>query len=203
MALISNSVLAALSDVSTSCNTNIAVLLSKNLSIPEANLDVIFQRSEPGPLGMDHVNLRFSANKGIPLESLKKVASGGEYSRLMFSLKYIMAGKTSLPTIIFDEIDNGISGEVAMKLGLLMKEMGERHQIIAITHLPQIAARGNTHFFVYKKTSEESTASYIRPLAWTILRVFMELDEHIWTPGCITGSRSESLRFVPWRAASS
>lgn len=123
-----------------------------------------FEEIPPNENGIDQIEFSFSANKGVAPESLKKVASGGEFSRLMFAVKYIMAGKTSLPTIIFDEIDNGISGEVARKLGHLMKDMGQRHQIVAITHLPQIAARGNQHYFVYKQTGKEVTTSFIREL---------------------------------------
>src|SRR5690606_29507276 len=100
--------------------------------------------------GADQIDILFSANKGISPRPLAQVASGGEFSRLMFAIKYIMADKTSMPTIILDEIDNGVSGEIAIKLGRLMNTMSKKHQLITITHLPQIAARGNSHYFVYK-----------------------------------------------------
>jgi len=92
------------------------------------------------------------------------VASGGEFSRLMLAIKYILANKRALPTIIFDEIDTGISGEVSIKVGNMMREMGKNHQIIAITHLHQIAAKGSEHYFVYKDNSAEKTVSRIRKL---------------------------------------
>ncbi|MDH5398347.1 MAG: DNA repair protein RecN, partial [Cyclobacteriaceae bacterium] len=142
---------------------NIATLLA-GLSMPDARLDIRHALSAPGPLGTDLISLLFSANKGVAPEELRKVASGGEFSRLMFCVKYLMAGKTALPTIIFDEIDTGISGEIAQKLGLMMQQMGKVHQVITITHLPQIAARGNTHYFVYKDQHHEGVASKIKTL---------------------------------------
>lgn len=95
---------------------------------------------------------------------LAQVASGGEFSRLMFCIKYVMAEKTEMPTLVLDEIDSGISGEVAFKLGSMMRKMSERHQIIAISHLPQIAARGNSHYFVYKDNTAAKTISSIKHL---------------------------------------
>jgi DNA repair protein RecN (Recombination protein N) len=82
----------------------------------------------------------------------------------MFSIKYIMAEKTAMPTLVLDEIDTGVSGEIALQLGKLMKEMGSRHQVIAITHLPQIAARGTSHYYVYKDNTMKKTTSHIREL---------------------------------------
>ena len=136
-----------------------------DLSIPDAKIIVDFERVDPGISGLDLVTFKFSANKGIAPEILKKTASGGEFSRLMFAVKYLMAGKTALPTIIFDEIDTGVSGEVAKRLGQQMKLMGEKHQILTITHLPQIAAMGESHYYAYKKSNDESTASNIRLLS--------------------------------------
>jgi DNA repair protein RecN (Recombination protein N) len=106
----------------------------------------------------------FSANKGVPPRPLAQVASGGEFSRVMFCIKYVMAAKTAMPTLILDEIDNGISGEVAIKLGNLMKGMSKKHQIISISHLPQIAAKGDAHYFVYKDNSAAKTVSAIKRL---------------------------------------
>ncbi len=114
--------------------------------------------------GADEVQLEFSANKGSATKSLKDVASGGEFSRLMLALKYILAQNRALPTIIFDEIDTGISGEVAIKVGKILTELSEKMQVVAITHLHQIAGKGRTHFFVYKDTSEAKTISLIRKL---------------------------------------
>jgi DNA repair protein RecN (Recombination protein N) len=114
---------------------------------------------------MDLLELLFSANKGVPPRPLVQVASGGEFSRLMFCVKYILAEKAELPTLILDEIDNGISGEIALQLGKMMKTMARSHQIITITHLPQIAAKGDAHYFVYKDNTAEKTISLIRELS--------------------------------------
>jgi DNA repair protein RecN (Recombination protein N) len=114
---------------------------------------------------MDGVELLFSANKGATLQPLKKVASGGEFSRLLFAIKYLMADKMALPTLIFDEIDTGISGEVALQMVRMMQEIAQRHQVICITHLPQVAAKGETHYFVYKDNTTDKTVSKIKLLA--------------------------------------
>jgi DNA repair protein RecN (Recombination protein N) len=95
---------------------------------------------------------------------MNKVASGGEFSRLMFCVKYLIADKISLPTIIFDEIDSGISGEVALQMIDMMHEMARNHQVITISHLPQFAARGDHHYYVYKESDELTTTSGIRKL---------------------------------------
>lgn len=120
--------------------------------------------TEPGPNGLDQVKFMFSANKGAPLNELNKVASGGELSRLMLTLKALLATKKQLPTIIFDEIDTGVSGDVADKIGIILLRMGSAMQVITITHLPQIASKGNHHLFVYKKDDDDKTISYIREL---------------------------------------
>ncbi len=114
--------------------------------------------------GMEKVQFLFSANKGMDFKELSKVASGGEMSRLMLCIKSLMAGLTAMPTIIFDEIDTGISGETAAKVGAIMKEMARKHQVIAITHLPQMASKGDAHFLVYKETKKGTTRSFLRPL---------------------------------------
>ena len=111
--------------------------------------------------GKDELNLLISANKGVNFGELKKVASGGELSRIMLSVKSILSEYLKLPTIIFDEIDNGVSGEIADKVGNILREMSESMQVIAITHLPQIAGIGLTHFKVYKETLNETTESRI------------------------------------------
>lgn len=115
--------------------------------------------------GIDSFELLFSANKGSAPQSLKKVASGGERSRLMLAIKSLTAGQFQLPTLIFDEIDTGISGEVAAKVGEVFKQMAKNHQLITISHLPQIAARADQHLFVYKDDSEAITKSGIRILS--------------------------------------
>jgi DNA repair protein RecN (Recombination protein N) len=114
--------------------------------------------------GFDQVRFLFSANKGVALSELNKVASGGELSRLMLSLKAIMATKKKLPTIIFDEIDTGVSGDVADKIGNILLKMGSGMQVVAITHLPQMASKGTHHLFVYKNDDEDQTVSHIKQL---------------------------------------
>lgn len=141
------------------------VELLKDLGIPNAVLKMEHQTVSPTAIGADAIELLFSANKGVDPRPLAQVASGGEFSRLMFSIKYVMAEKTALPTLILDEIDSGISGEIAIQLGKMMKEMAQRHQLITITHLPQIAAKGDTHYFVYKDDSSKKTVSMIRSLS--------------------------------------
>ena len=115
--------------------------------------------------GKDHVRFLFSANKGIAPDDMSRVASGGELSRLMLAIKAVAAESNYIPTLIFDEIDTGVSGEVASKLGDIMQKMGESLQIVSITHLPQIASKAKNHFFVYKDESEQKTRSCIRQLS--------------------------------------
>jgi len=115
--------------------------------------------------GIDNIRFLFSANKGHALAEMSKVASGGELSRLMLSIKSIVAQYTALPTIIFDEIDTGVSGEVANKVGLIMERLAKNLQVITITHLPQIASKGQSHYFVYKDDSEAATFTRIKQLS--------------------------------------
>ena len=123
------------------------------------------QRKEPGIHGMDTVTFLFSANKNGTLQNISSVASGGEIARVMLSVKAMIAGAVKLPTIIFDEIDTGVSGEIADRMADIMQEMGEGgRQVISITHLPQIAARGRVHYKVYKQDNENETNSHIRRL---------------------------------------
>lgn len=138
--------------------------LLKELAMPYANVDIHHEAITPAESGMDKITLLFSANAGISPNELKNVASGGEFSRLMFSIKYMLAGKTSLPTIIFDEIDTGVSGEIAMNMVTMMKKMASRHQVLVITHLPQIAASGDEHYFVYKENENGRSNSKIKKL---------------------------------------
>jgi DNA repair protein RecN (Recombination protein N) len=138
--------------------------LLHELGIPNATLQIDIQATAPGPTGADKIDILFSANKGIAPRPLAQVASGGEFSRLMFSIKYVMAEKTAMPTLVLDEIDSGISGEVSLRLGGLMQTMAKKHQLITITHLPQIAAKGDTHYFVFKDNTSKKTVSSIREL---------------------------------------
>jgi len=151
-------------DVFTSLSKQLVVIL-KDLGIPDAALAIEHTPVAPSSTGADSMEVLFSANKGVAPRPLAQVASGGEFSRLMFSIKYVMAEKTSLPTLILDEIDTGVSGEVAIRLGKRMKEIAKRHQVIAISHLPQIAAKAEAHFFVYKENAGARTVTSIRKLA--------------------------------------
>ena len=137
------------------------------LGMPNVRFRVeIGARKEPGVHGADTVNFLFSANKNGALQSISSVASGGEISRVMLSVKAMIAGAVKLPTIVFDEIDTGVSGEIADRMADIMQEMGDSdRQVISITHLPQIAARGRAHYKVYKQDNETETNSHIRRLA--------------------------------------
>ena len=119
----------------------------------------IITEKHPNIYGLDSVLFQFSANKNIPLQPVAEIASGGEISRLMLCLKSMIAGATALPTIIFDEIDTGVSGEIADKMGEVMREFGKNMQVLAITHLPQIAAKGKAHYKVYKSDDEHTTTT--------------------------------------------
>ena len=115
--------------------------------------------------GKDELEFLFSANKGGSFGELKKVASGGELSRIMLSIKKILSENTNLPTIIFDEIDTGVSGEISNKIAAIMQEMSNHMQVITITHLPQIAAKGNQHYKVYKEDVNGKTTSNLKRLS--------------------------------------
>ena len=138
--------------------------LLQELGMPNAVFEIEMSPIELSATGIDRIEILFSANKGVSPRPLAQVASGGEFSRVMFCIKYVMAAKTAMPTLILDEIDSGISGEVAIKLGNLMKGMSKNHQIISISHLPQIAAKGDVHYFVYKDNSAAKTISTIKRL---------------------------------------
>ncbi|MCB0401766.1 MAG: DNA repair protein RecN [Flavobacteriales bacterium] len=135
------------------------------LGMPDASFRVdCHMLSEPGSNGWDVVEFRFSANKGYPLEPLSKVASGGELSRFMLTIKSILAKNKSLATVLFDEIDTGVSGEIADKMADIMKAMSNDSQIITITHLPQVAAKGQSHFKIFKENRGERTLTLVRKL---------------------------------------
>lgn len=137
------------------------------LGMPNVRFAVeLTARKEPDSKGMDSVTFLFSANKNGTLQNVASIASGGEIARVMLSLKAMIAGAVKLPTIIFDEIDTGVSGSIAEKMALIMQDMGRQNrQVISITHLPQIAARGITHYKVYKEDTETGTNSHIRRLS--------------------------------------
>lgn len=140
-------------------------LTLKRVGMPSAKL-VLNQKqlSDLNKDGLDEISLLFTANAGQSPAPVNKVASGGELSRLMLAIKALLAKHTSLPTIIFDEIDTGISGETALKVGEVISDLGENMQVISITHLPQIAAKGNAHYFVHKNESGGKTSTGIRKL---------------------------------------
>ncbi len=142
------------------------VMILTQLGMPNARFQFEIKPAQSFLLsGKDEVQLLFSANKGTDFGLLKKVASGGEMSRIMLAVKSILANYSKLPTIIFDEIDTGVSGEIAHKMGDIMKEMSAKMQVFAITHLPQIAAKGNQHYKVYKQDQGESTVSELKLLS--------------------------------------
>ncbi|WP_299620228.1 DNA repair protein RecN [uncultured Tenacibaculum sp.] len=139
--------------------------LLSDLGMPNATFSIAVHPTEKYlSNGKDELEFLFSANKGGNYGELKKVASGGELSRIMLSVKKILSQNTKLPTIIFDEIDTGVSGEVSNKIADIMQKMGEYMQVIAITHLPQIASKGATHFKVYKEEVKGITTSNLRAL---------------------------------------
>ncbi len=128
------------------------------LGMKDAAFKVIVQPLENfSPTGKDRVSFWFSANKGMPADDISKTASGGELSRLMLAIKSLVTGKSLLPTVIFDEIDSGVSGDIAGKVGNVMKEIARNHQLIAITHLPQIASKADAHYKVFKETLIDTT----------------------------------------------
>ena len=133
------------------------------LGMPNVTFDVnLTQMAEPGWSGMDKVEFRFSANKNVPTQPLSQIASGGEIARVMLSLKALIASAAKLPTIIFDEIDTGVSGKIAEQMALMMQGMSRQGcQVISITHLPQIAALGQHHYKVYKEEGDDTTLTHI------------------------------------------
>lgn len=137
----------------------------RQLAMPYGVFEIKMENAkELTPNGIDVVTFMFSANKGYAPENMAKAASGGELSRLMLAIKSVAAKNNYIPTLIFDEIDTGVSGEVASKLGDIMNEMGETLQLLSITHLPQIASKAKHHFFVYKTVIDEKTRSNIKTL---------------------------------------
>lgn len=136
------------------------------LGMPNTRFRVDFiRREEPESDGMDDIRFMFSANKSSELQPVAQTASGGEISRLMLCIKAMIAGFTALPTIIFDEVDTGVSGDIADKMGDIMQELGTKMQVFAITHLPQIAAKGKEHYFVYKEDTKDRTLTRIKCLS--------------------------------------
>ena len=139
--------------------------LLKQVGMPNARLKVQVQAVELNGFGADAIEFLFDANKSNRYEPIRKVASGGELSRLMLCIKSLVAESIDLPTLIFDEIDTGISGEAAKQVGIILKNLARRRQVICITHQPQIAGKGDAHYFVYKAVKGESIQTNIRVLS--------------------------------------
>ena len=138
-----------------------------SLGMPNARFEIKFETKELAADGADRISYMFSANKNVPLEPIAQVASGGEVARVMLSLKAMISGAVKLPTIIFDEIDTGVSGRVAEMMAQIMRQMGRAdRQVISITHLPQIAALGTTHYKVEKTDTDDTTISRMRMLGY-------------------------------------
>jgi DNA repair protein RecN (Recombination protein N) len=141
--------------------------LLKQLGMPNGRFRIEIGRAiDFNSTGIDKADFLFSANRQVTPENISKVASGGELSRVMLSLKSLLTKNTSLPTIIFDEIDSGVSGEVADKVGQILSEMGGYMQVINITHLPQVASRGTRHYHVYKDDIGDSTFTRVKLLSY-------------------------------------
>ena len=135
------------------------------LGMQDARIKIELIRLEDvTPDGIDTVRFLFSANKGIGLSEISRIASGGELSRLMLTIKSLISQKNLLPTIIFDEIDMGVSGEVAGKVGDILRKMGDSMQVIAITHLPQIAGKGQSHYWVFKSNENNTARTQLKKL---------------------------------------
>jgi DNA repair protein RecN len=163
--LISEEISEKRKSVLPEIESNVTGLL-RQLGIPNAKFKIsLTPLKEFTPTGIDQADFLFSANKQIEPENLAKIASGGELSRVMLSLKSLLTKNNNLPTIIFDEIDSGVSGEVADKVGQILSGMGQYMQVINITHLPQVASRGTRHYHVYKDDTDNSTFTRVKLLS--------------------------------------
>jgi DNA repair protein RecN (Recombination protein N) len=139
-------------------------LLLKRVGMPNARIQVLCNDASLGERGIDQIEFLFDANNSNRFEPLKKVASGGELSRLMLCIKSLVAQSMDMPTLLFDEIDSGISGEAARQVGIILKELSAKRQVICITHQPQIAGKGDSHLYVYKEAQGDSVKTKIRLL---------------------------------------
>jgi DNA repair protein RecN (Recombination protein N) len=161
---IANEISLKRKEIAPTLSTKLETILSE-LGMPDAQ--IVFSLTESDnyfKTGKNTIETLFTSNKGMQLGTIKKVASGGEMSRIMLAIKAVMANYTKLPSIIFDEIDTGVSGEIAIKIGEIMKEMSKNMQVFAITHLPQIAAKGKQHYKVFKYTNNDTTVSELKLL---------------------------------------
>jgi DNA repair protein RecN (Recombination protein N) len=139
-------------------------LLLKRVGMTNARIQVVCNETSLGDHGIDQVEFLFDANNSNRFEPLKKVASGGELSRLMLCIKSLVAQSMDMPTLLFDEIDSGISGEAARQVGIILKELSVKRQVICITHQPQIAGKGDSHLYVYKESQTDSVKTKVRLL---------------------------------------
>ena len=169
---------------------NVNKLLAQ-VGMPNALLKVNLSDTALTSFGKDAIDFLFDANKSNKFEPIGKVASGGELSRLMLSIKSLVAQKLALPTLIFDEIDTGISGEAAKQVGIIMKELSAAHQVIAITHQPQIAAKATSHYFVYKQNSNNKITTGVKLLdeEERILTIAKMLSGELPSPAAIVNAR--------------
>lgn len=140
------------------------VELARPLGLSNLRCDILISKSKLTPLGMDQIDFRFAFNKNQPLMSVGKTASGGEISRLILAIKAIVSEYANMPTLIFDEVDTGVSGEIATRMGRMMEKISRHTQIIVITHLPQVASHPGRHFCVYKEDDETSTNTNVKQL---------------------------------------
>ncbi len=139
--------------------------LLHQVGMPNAKIKVTIETVPFNQYGQDKIDILFDANNTNKFEPIRKVASGGELSRLMLCIKSLVAKSVDLPTMIFDEIDTGISGEPAKQVGLLLQNLGANRQVLCITHQPQIAAKGHTHLYVYKEQKGAATQTHLRALS--------------------------------------
>jgi DNA repair protein RecN (Recombination protein N) len=141
------------------------ILMLREVGIPNAGFSINLELTEDYThQGSDRIQFLFSANKNVKPQDISRVASGGEISRLMLCIKSLMSDSTGLPTIIFDEIDTGVSGEIAERVGNIINRMSDKMQIINITHLPQVASKGEYHYLVYKTDDEHTTVTKMKLL---------------------------------------
>ncbi|MDE6299449.1 MAG: DNA repair protein RecN, partial [Muribaculaceae bacterium] len=145
--------------------SNLLTATAIPLGLPNLRFEVALPQGKLTPDGQDTADFICSFNKNHAMQPMNSIASGGEIARVMLSIKSIMAKSMNLPTVIFDEVDTGVSGEIADKMGTMMRHMGEEMQVMAITHLPQVAAKGNSHYKVYKTDREDRTVSNVRRLS--------------------------------------
>lgn len=158
---------STLSELREAAAKNLAPRICKELhemGMPDAQMEIKLSRTEIGVLGQDAIEMKFTSNKGQALQDISKVASGGELSRLMLAVKSEIAKTSKLPAIIFDEIDTGVSGDVANKVGFKIKNLSGRMQVLCITHLPQIASKADQHLYVYKEIDAGKTLTNVRQL---------------------------------------